>query len=193
MALDARLGTPGCQAPGADGAASSSNCSRSVSAARIALAASRIRKSARPAPEQRYRLHRKRATMSMLWLLLSATAVGQDHPPSTDRADDSFRRRAWSRRAIAVATFRLSGLGRATRASASSVADSGGEPVVAKGIVAMGRRAGARARQTPAWHRRSARSGGPGRHQGIFPVTPFGGSLPPPEQATTAPRQNLER
>jgi hypothetical protein len=28
------------------------------------------------APEQRYRLHRKRATMSMLWLLLSATALG---------------------------------------------------------------------------------------------------------------------
>jgi hypothetical protein len=30
-----------------------------------------------PAPEQRYRLHPKRATMSMPWLLLSATAVGQ--------------------------------------------------------------------------------------------------------------------
>jgi hypothetical protein len=30
-----------------------------------------------PAPEQRYRLHRKRATMSMPWLLVSATAVGQ--------------------------------------------------------------------------------------------------------------------
>jgi hypothetical protein len=34
-----------------------------------------------------------------------AAAIGQDHPPSTDRADDS-RRRAWSRRAIAVATTR---------------------------------------------------------------------------------------
>lgn len=30
-----------------------------------------------PAPEQRYRLHHKRATMSMPWLRLSATAVGQ--------------------------------------------------------------------------------------------------------------------
>ena|SRR5450755_1544386 len=33
-----------------------------------------------PAPEQRYRLHRKRATMSMPWLLVSATAVGQNRP-----------------------------------------------------------------------------------------------------------------
>jgi hypothetical protein len=31
-----------------------------------------------PAPEQRYRLLRKRATMSMCWLLRSATAVGHD-------------------------------------------------------------------------------------------------------------------
>jgi hypothetical protein len=31
-----------------------------------------------PAPEQRYRLHRKRPTMSMAWLLVSATAVGHD-------------------------------------------------------------------------------------------------------------------
>jgi hypothetical protein len=36
-----------------------------------------------PAPEQRCRLHRKRATRSMPWLLLSATGFGQDHPPST--------------------------------------------------------------------------------------------------------------
>jgi hypothetical protein len=30
------------------------------------------------APEQRYWLRRKRATMSMPWLLLSATATGRD-------------------------------------------------------------------------------------------------------------------
>jgi hypothetical protein len=30
-----------------------------------------------PAPEQRYRLTSKRATMSMPWLLLGAAAVGQ--------------------------------------------------------------------------------------------------------------------
>jgi hypothetical protein len=31
-----------------------------------------------PAPQQRYRLHRKRATMSTPWLLLSTTAGGQE-------------------------------------------------------------------------------------------------------------------
>jgi hypothetical protein len=36
-----------------------------------------------PAPEQRYRLHRKRATMSMPWLLVSAIAVGQDRSCSS--------------------------------------------------------------------------------------------------------------
>ena len=33
-----------------------------------------------PAPAQRYRLHRKRATMSMPWLRLSATAVAHNQP-----------------------------------------------------------------------------------------------------------------
>jgi hypothetical protein len=57
-----------------------------------------------PAPQQRYRRHRKPATLSMPWLLLSATAIGQQEPrngafsyprelecrsPLADRADRS--------------------------------------------------------------------------------------------------------
>jgi hypothetical protein len=53
--------------------------------------ASRARRSGRlrPAPEKRYRLYRKRVTMSMPWLLLSATAVGHDRSrrPAGDDID----------------------------------------------------------------------------------------------------------
>jgi hypothetical protein len=44
-----------------------------------------------PRREQRYRLHRKRATMSVPWPLLSATPIGQEHARAVARDDDSFR------------------------------------------------------------------------------------------------------
>jgi len=45
-----------------------------------------------PRWEQRYRLHRKRATMSVPWPLLSATPLGQIGPRMRDAADDCFHR-----------------------------------------------------------------------------------------------------
>lgn len=55
--------------------------------------------SLRPAPEQRSRLQRKRATMSMPWLLLSATAVGQKQP----RQGRARARRAGNSRSFGMA------------------------------------------------------------------------------------------
>ena len=63
----------------------------------IAARSPTIRKSAAPPRTNAYRLHRKRATMSMPWLLVSATAVGQERPrwrSGRQRSDCATEQRA---------------------------------------------------------------------------------------------------